>query len=92
MNIEVAKMQGILIFDLSDKLRKDEDVVNTAVKSIERNIREALIEEDRRLYWTLRLISYEEWYSSSSFTSRVPILTINISFKSSYRDKHVYKN
>ena len=53
-------MQGILIFDLSDKLRKDEDIINTAVKSIERDIREVLIEEDRRLYWTLRFISYEE--------------------------------
>ena len=60
LNIEVVKMQGILIFDLSDELRKDEDIINTAVKSIEKDIREALIEEDRRLYWTLRFISYEE--------------------------------
>ena len=60
LNIEVVKLQGILIFDLSDELRKDEDIINTAVKSIERDIREALIKQDRRLYWTLRFISYEE--------------------------------
>ena len=57
---KVVKMQGILIFDLSDKLQKDEDIINTAVKSVERDIREALIEEDRRLYWTLRSVNYEE--------------------------------
>ena len=60
LNIEVVKMQGILMFDLSDELRKDEDIINTAVKSIERDIRNALIEEDRRLYWTLRFVSYAE--------------------------------
>ena len=60
LNIEVVKMQGILIFDLSDELRKDEDIFNTAVKSIKRDIREALIEEDRRLYWSLRSVNYEE--------------------------------
>ena len=62
LNIEVVKMQGILIFDLSDKLQKDEDIINTAVKSVERDIRNALIEEDRRLYWTLRFVSYAERY------------------------------
>ena len=65
LNIEMVKKQGILIFDLSDKLRKDEDIINTAVdiyiyQSIERDLREALIEEDRRLYWTLRSVNYEE--------------------------------
>ena len=55
-------MQGILIFELSDELRKDEDIINTAVKSIERDIREALIEEDRRLYWTVRFVNCEERY------------------------------
>ena len=58
----MIKREGLLIFDLSDKLRKDEDIINTAVKSIERDIREALIEGDRRLYWTLRFVSYEERY------------------------------
>ena len=47
-------MQGILIFDLSDKLQKDEDIINTAVKSVERDIREALIEEDRFLITRLQ--------------------------------------
>ena len=60
LNIEVVKMKGILIFHLLDELQKDEDIINTAVKSIERDIREALIEEDRRLYWTLRSVNYEE--------------------------------
>ena len=54
LNIEVVKMQGILIFDLSDKLQKDEDIINTAVKSVERDIREALIEEDRFLITRLQ--------------------------------------
>ena len=60
--MEVVKREGLLIFDMSDELRKDKEIITIAIKSIERDIRNALIEEDRSLYWTLRFVSYAERY------------------------------
>ena len=60
--MEVVEREGLLIFDMSDELRKDKEIITIAIKSIERDIRNALIEEDRRLYWTLRFVSYAERY------------------------------
>ena len=49
--IEAVKLDGLIIFDLKDELRKDKEIIDIGVKSIERDVRKSLIEQNRILLW-----------------------------------------
>ena len=49
--IEAVKIDGLIIFGLSDELRKDKEIIDVGVKSIERDLRASIMEQNKILLW-----------------------------------------
>ena len=49
--IEAVKIDGLIIFGLSDELRKDKEIIDVGVKSIERDLRASITEQNKILLW-----------------------------------------